>query len=61
MVSEHRSTDGIDRTHGRTLIQLRQRDDGSWVATQRGVAVEGTGDTGARAAMEYCQKIAEGD
>lgn len=59
MVSEHRSTDRMDATHGRTLIELRECDDGSWVATQRGVAVEGTGDTGARAAMEYCRKIAE--
>lgn len=61
MVSEHRSTDGIDTKRGRTSIELRQRDDGSWVATQRGVAVEGAGDTSTPAAMERCHKFAEED
>jgi len=44
----------------RTLIELRQRDDGSWVATQQDVDVEGTGETGTLAAMDYCRQLAEG-
>lgn len=45
----------------RTLLELRQRDDGSWVATQMDVDVEGTGETGTLAAMDYCRKLAEGE
>ncbi|MFC6721120.1 hypothetical protein [Halobacteriaceae bacterium SHR40] len=44
---------------GRTLLELTQRDDGTWVATQRDVDLEGTGETGALAAMDYCRKVAE--
>lgn len=44
---------------GRTLLELTQRDDGTWVATQVDVDLEGTGETGALAAMDYCRKVAE--
>jgi len=44
---------------GRTLLELTRRDDGTWIATQRDVDLEGTGETGALAAMEYCRKVAE--
>jgi predicted chitinase len=44
---------------GRTLLELTQRDDGTWIATQQGVDLEGTGETGALAAMAYCRKVAE--
>jgi len=44
---------------GRTLIELTERDDGSWTATQPDVAVEGTGETAPLAAMDYCRTVAE--
>lgn len=43
-----------------TLLELRQLEDGSWVATQMNVDVEGTGETGALAAIDYCRKFVEG-
>ena len=43
----------------RTLLEFTRRDDGTWVATQQDVDLEGTGETGALAAMEYCRKVAE--
>lgn len=52
--------DGIQATRGRSILELRQCDDGRWEASQFDVDVTGTGETGALAAMEYCQKIAEG-
>lgn len=47
-------------TRGRTMIELEQRADGTWEASQPDLAVVGTGETGALAAMDYCRKIAEG-
>lgn len=44
---------------GRTLLELSEREDGTWSATQTDVDVEGTGKTAAFAAMDYCRKIAE--
>jgi hypothetical protein len=44
-----------------TTIVLRERDDGTWLATQSGVGVEGTGDTAAAAATDYCRKVEDGD
>lgn len=44
---------------GRTLLELHEREDGTWRATQTDVEVEGTGETAALAAMDYCRKIAE--
>ncbi|MBX0350288.1 hypothetical protein [Haloarcula pellucida] len=48
-------------THGDywTTIVLEERDDGQWLATQGGVAVEGVASTAAEAAAEYCRKISE--
>ena len=48
-------------TYGKrwTTIVLEEQDDGRWLATQGGVAVEGHGETAADAAAEYCQKISE--
>jgi hypothetical protein len=43
---------------GHTMIELHQRDDNTWVATQLDMDIEGTGETGALAAMEYCRKVA---
>jgi hypothetical protein len=40
------------------MIELHQRDDNTWVATQLDMDIEGTGETGALAAMEYCRKVA---
>lgn len=55
------STDDSNQaTRGRSILELRQLDDGRWQATQVDVDVTGTGETGALAAMKYCQKIAEG-
>ncbi|MFC7020841.1 MULTISPECIES: hypothetical protein [Haloarcula] len=42
-----------------TTFVLKERDDGGWLATQGGAAVEGHGETAAAAAAEYCQKISE--
>ena len=46
------------KSSGRTLLELTERSDGTWVATQRDVDLEGHGETGALAAMEYCRKVA---
>lgn len=45
---------------GRTMIELEQRADGTWEASQPDLAVIGTGETGALAAMDYCRQIAKG-
>jgi hypothetical protein len=50
-----------DSLRGHTLLELRQRPDGTWVATQFDVDVTGTGETGALAAMDYCRRIAAGE
>jgi hypothetical protein len=44
---------------GRTLLELAEGDDGTWTATQSDVDLEGTGETAALAAMEYCRTVAE--
>jgi len=43
-----------------TTIVLKERDDGTWLATQGGVSVEGTGETAAAAATDYCRQVEEG-
>jgi hypothetical protein len=40
-----------------TTIVLEERSDGSWLATQRGVRVEGCGETAAAAAAAYCRGV----
>jgi hypothetical protein len=57
---EAESLDTHEQTRGRTLLELEQQPDGTWLATQYDVDVEGTGETGALAAVDYCRKIAEG-
>lgn len=42
---------------GRTTIELRQRGPDEWLATQRGVDVEGRGDSAAAAAAAYCRTV----
>jgi len=54
------TTDDESNT-GQTMLELTQLDDGHWRATQAGVAIEGDGETGALAAMDYCRTVAEGD
>jgi len=44
------------RKHWTTIV-LEEQDDGTWLATQGGVGVEGTGETAAAAATEYCRKV----
>jgi hypothetical protein len=44
------------REHWTTIV-LEERDDGTWLATQGGVSIEGTGDTAAAAATDYCRKV----
>lgn len=44
--------------HGWTTIRLTKVGD-RWTATQRGVAVTGTGETPQWAAADYCEKVAE--
>lgn len=44
--------------HGWTTIRLRKVGS-QWIATQRDVDVEGTGETAQWAAAEYCRKVAE--
>ncbi|SDJ52802.1 hypothetical protein SAMN05216226_104245 [Halovenus aranensis] len=58
---EHSIVDEHTTQPVRTLIELRQRDDGTWVASQMDVDVEGTGETGALAAMDYCRWMAAGE
>ena len=56
-------TDVVDQhiqQRGRTLIDLKQLDDGTWIATQMDIEIEGTGVTGALALMDYCRKVSEG-
>lgn len=43
----------------RTLLELRQSEDGTWVATQPDVDHDGTGETGALAVMDYCRQVAK--
>ena len=54
------TTDDESNT-GQTMLELTQLDDGRWRATQAGVEIEGYGETGALAAMDYCRKVAEED
>jgi len=42
-----------------TTIVLEEQNNGRWLATQGGVAVEGHGESAADAAAEYCRKISE--
>lgn len=49
-----------ERRRGRTIIDLKQQRDGEWVATQHDVPVSGSGETAAKAALDYCRRIAEG-
>jgi len=42
---------------GRTTIELRRNERGTWLATQRGVEAEGRGTSAAAAAAAYCQAI----
>jgi hypothetical protein len=44
------------REHWTTIV-LKERDDDTWLATQQGVDIEGTGDTAAAAATDYCRKV----
>lgn len=46
---------------GRTLLELTSGSGGQWTATQHTVDIEGTGETAALAAMDYCRKIARGN
>jgi len=52
--------DGHSTQRGHTLLELTERDDGTWLATQYDVDVTGTGETAALAAMDYCRRIARG-
>lgn len=45
------------RVRGHTTIELRQRGPDEWLATQRGVDVEGRGQSAAAAAAAYCRAI----
>lgn len=47
------------REHWTTIV-LQERGDGTWLATQSGVPVEGTGETAAAAATEYCRRVEAG-
>ena len=42
---------------GRTTIELRRNERGTWLATQRGVDAEGRGTSAAAAAAAYCRAI----
>jgi hypothetical protein len=43
---------------GRTLIDLNQLEDESWIATQLDIDIEGSGETAALALMDYCRQVA---
>ena len=43
---------------GRTLIDLKQLEDESWIATQLDIDIEGSGETAALALMDYCRQVA---
>jgi hypothetical protein len=57
-LDETDSTAHTDR-HMTTLL-LEDRGD-EWVVTQGGVAAEGTGDTAAAAAADYCRQVDDTD
>ena len=40
-----------------TTVVLEEQPNGQWLATQRGIPVEGHGETAAEAATNYCRKI----
>lgn len=42
-----------------TMIQLSERPDGTWEATQQGLEIVGTGDSAARATEDMARQIAE--
>jgi hypothetical protein len=44
-----------------TILHLKQRGDGTWVATQDGVDMRGTGESAPRAARAYCDRLVEGE
>ncbi len=43
---------------GRTLIDLKQLEDESWIATQMDIDIEGSGETAALALIDYCRQVA---
>jgi len=47
---------GAVREHWTTIV-LTECDDGTWIATQSGVSIEGTGETAASAATNYCRQV----
>jgi len=51
---------GETRRHFTTVV-LEEQSDGQWLATQRGVDVEGHGETAAEAATEYCRRVEHGE
>jgi len=42
-----------------TTLLLDKREEGAWLATQRGAEIVGHGETAAEAAAEYCRLVAE--
>lgn len=48
------------RTRGWTTIVLEEGPDGTWRATQEGVATVGHGETAADAAAAYCSRVGDG-
>lgn len=58
-LEDNPTAEGHSTQTARTLIELRQRDDGTWLATQPDVGIDGTGETGALAVMDYCRQIVQ--
>jgi hypothetical protein len=42
-----------------TTLLLDEREEGAWLATQRGAEIVGHGETAAAAAAEYCRLVDE--
>lgn len=47
------------KDYGTTIVELAQRRDGTWEATQSGLDIVGTGNSAARATEDMAGQIAE--
>jgi hypothetical protein len=58
-MSNAQDTTGGRTDYGTTIIQLAQRGDGTWEATQQGLDTVGTGESAARATEDLAGQIAD--
>lgn len=57
--ADQSETNGQPTDMGTTMVELAQRPDGTWEATQAGLDIVGIGDSAARATEDMARQIAE--